>query len=50
MIAKQYLRDVKANTLKYVEGNGFFLNVIDSRLISDLMPKLYTETASVSVE
>lgn len=48
VIAKQYLRDIKTNTLKYVEGNGFFRNAIDARLVSELMPKLYIETAGVS--
>ena len=48
VIAKQYLRDINTNTLKYVEGNGFFRNATDARLVSELMPKLYIETAGVS--
>jgi hypothetical protein len=41
VIAKQYLRDIKKNTLIYVDGNGYFRHAIDSRLITELLPKLY---------
>ena len=41
VIAKQFLRDIKGNTLSYVEGNGFFKNSIDTRLISEVLPIYY---------
>jgi len=41
VISKQFLRDIKGNTLSYVEGNGFFKNSIDTRLISEVLPKYY---------
>lgn len=41
VIAKQFLRDIKGNTLAFVEGNGFFRNSIDTRLISEVLPKYY---------
>ena len=48
VIAKQFLRDIKPNTMNYVEGNGFFRNAIDFRLSSELLPKLYIETSAVA--
>lgn len=50
VIAKQYLRNIKNNTMNYVEGNGFFRNVIDFRLSSELMPDLYLETSKIALE
>jgi hypothetical protein len=41
VISKQFLRDIKGNTLSYVEGNGFFKNSIDTRLIFEVLPKYY---------
>ena len=34
VIAKQFLRDIKQNSMNFVEGNGFFRNAIDYRLSS----------------
>ena len=48
VIAKRFLRDLKPNTMNYVEGNGFFRNVIDFRLSSELLPKLYIETSAIA--
>ena len=39
VMAKQYLRDVKPNTLSQVEGQGCFKNQIDSGLIERVLPK-----------
>ncbi len=50
VVAKQFLRDIKQNTISYVEGNGFFRNVIDTRLISEVLPKFYLETAAIANE
>lgn len=50
VLAKQFLKDIKPNTLSYVEGNGFFRNIIDIKLISDVLPKYYTQTASIAAE
>lgn len=50
VIAKQFLRDIKNNTIAYVEGNGFFRNAIESRLIAEVLPKFYAETAAISQE
>jgi hypothetical protein len=48
VIAKQFLRDLKQNTINFVEGNGFFRNGINYRLSSELLPKLYVETAAIA--
>lgn len=48
VIAKQFLRDIKNNTLAFVEGNGFFRNAIESRLIAEVLPKFYAEAAAIS--
>ena len=38
VLAKQFLRDVKGNTLNYVEGNGFFRNRTHSTLCTRCSP------------
>ena len=48
VIAKQFLRDIKINTMNYVEGNGFFRNEIDYRLSSELLPGMYYETSLIA--
>ena len=50
VMAKQYLKDLKHNTMNYVEGNGFFRNAIDYKLSSELLPKLYIEATAVAEE
>jgi hypothetical protein len=47
-MSKQYLRDIKKNTLDYVEGNGFFRNPIETRLITELLPTLLAATAATA--
>ena len=44
MLAKQFLRDVKPNTLSYVEGNGFFRNRTHCTLVDQVLPGMYTDT------
>ena len=44
VLAKQFLRDVKGNTLNYVEGNGFFRNRTHSTLVHQVLPGMYTDT------
>ena len=36
--------------MKFVEGNGFFRNEIDSRLYSELLPTFYLETSTIAKE
>jgi hypothetical protein len=48
VIAKQFLRDIRINTMNYVEGNGFFRNEIDYRLSSELLPGMYYETSLIA--
>lgn len=48
VIAKQFLRDIKVNTMNFVEGNGFFRNEIDYRLSSELLPGMYYETSLIA--
>jgi hypothetical protein len=50
VLAKQFLKDIKQNTISFVEGNGFFRNIIDVKLITDVLPKYYTQTASIAAE
>ena len=40
-MAKQYLRDIRPNTLAHVEGQGFFKNKIEADLIEKILPKFY---------
>ena len=50
VLAKQYLRDIKLNTINFVEANGFFRNAIDYRLSSELLPTLYIETSAIAAQ
>ena len=50
VIAKQFLRDLKPNTMKFIEGNGFFRNALDYRLSSELLPGMYYDTSLIASE
>lgn len=44
VIGKNYLKDLRKNTINYVEGQGFFRKEIDNQLVEKLLPTLYTES------
>ena len=44
VLAKNYFRDIKSNTMKFVEGQGFFRKEVDSALIEKLLPQFYCDS------
>ena len=50
VLAKKYLTNLRPNTLGYVEGQGFFRNVIDKQLVEQFLPGLYTNSLEEAVE
>lgn len=34
--------------MNYVEGNGFFRNILNYRFSSELLPKMYSETLNIA--